>query len=59
MFSTYYLEIFSYNENTYRSRDWTIMCGATLDVEVDTVWCLALDLKSSSRGVIEIFVEKL
>lgn len=52
-----YSEVMSYY--AHRSSDWTFMCGATLDIEVDTVWCFALDLKRGSGCVVEVLVQQL
>lgn len=45
--------------DAYRSSDWAIMRGSTLDIEVDAIWCFALELQRSSCGVVEVLVQQL
>jgi len=54
-----YPEVLSYNEDSYRSGDWSIVCASTFGGEVDAVWCFAFNLKGSSCGVVEVLVQQL
>jgi hypothetical protein len=47
------------NRSTYSASGLALVGALAVDLEGNTVWCVALDLKSGSGVVVEVLVEKL